>query len=342
MMCISATEAIEEAYRYGELGLHLLEKFGAIEYLPRTYCAFYGCIYAWKKPVRDTLEPLLRAYRVGLQTGDNEFASLASNIYCMLAIESNVPLDSVLREWTSFRETMVANRQQTSLRLALHHVQAIHHYMGLSPDPLSPKGDLIDEDEALRFSLEHGILMNVLGIWVNRMQVAYVFNDYEQANIMAHVLVKDLWTMPPTVEIISSAFFGSMVALAMAAKGKQFGKNISSAKHTIKKFKKYARCCPRNVLPKLFLIEAELAHVRGDNAGAYEKYTCAIALAKDSDFLFMHALASERTARHFVAQGNLVEAEPYFRRACQSYGAWGGKAKVERLEAEVGSLYGSS
>ena len=68
-------------------------------------------------------------------------------------------------------------------------------------------------------------------------------------------------------------------------------------------------------------------------------YICAIALARESSFLFDHALANERTGRHMYKNGELSAAEPYFRAACSSYDEWGAKAKLAQLTEEVKALY---
>jgi predicted ATPase len=329
---------IDDAFRYGELGLVLLERFEAIEYLPRVYAAFYGCIYPWKKPMRGTFKPLLRAHHVGMQTGDVLFAGLCANIYCFNAMDAGTPLGVIEPEWRGFQEVMLASKQKALVRMALPSIQTVHHYMGLSEDPLSGKGDIYDHDEALQDAIKDQSVVNILGIRLRRMEVAYVFNDYALAAANA-IEEKDYWRMPSTFERASSYFIGGMVALASAREGKDVRKNLKFAKNAVKVFKGWATHSPHNCLDRLFLLEAELASVCGQNAKAYEKYTCAIAMTAHSGFLMMDALANERAARHLLAIDEVLDAEPYFRRACSSYGEWGGKAKLVRLQAEVDSIY---
>jgi hypothetical protein len=223
--------------------------------------------------------------------------------------------------------------------MAYPSVQAVHHYMGLSSHPLSPK---CDTDEMLQYCIDNGLHESANGIRLGQMIVAYVFNDYERADNLAQIAVKDIWSMPPSFEIVRGTYMGAMVALAMAAKGENVRKNVKQAKKALKAMKQFSLACPANCLDKKFLLEAELASVCGKEAKAFEKFTCAIALAKENGFLFDHALANERTARFFVARGKLSDAAHYFRQACLLYGEWGGKAKVERLRSELDSLYHES
>jgi predicted ATPase len=338
MLLVGALGEIDDAFRFGELSLVLLERFEAIEYLPRVYAAFYGCIYPWKKPIRGTVEPLLHAHQVGMQTGDVLFAGLCANIYCFNAMDAGTPLGVIEREWRGFQEAMLSCGQKALVRMAMPAVQTVHHYMGLSEDPLSGKGDIFDYDEALQHAIKQQGVINVLGIRLNRMMVAYVFNDYVLAAANT-IEEKDYWKMPPTFERVSCFFMGSMVALAVAREGKEIRKNLKFAKNAVKVFKVWAIHSPHNCLDRLFLLEAELASVSGQNAKAYEKYVCAIAMTAHSGFRMMDALANERAARHLLAVGEVLDAEPYFRRACSSYDDWGGKAKLVRLQAEVDSIY---
>lgn len=338
MLLVGALGEIDDAFRYGELGLVLLERFEAIEYLPRVYAAFYGCIYSWKKPIRGTMKPLLRAHHVGMQTGDVLFAGICANMYCYHAMDAGTPLGVIERERRGFQEVMLSCNQKTVVRMAMPGIQTVHHFMGLSGDPLSGKGDIYDYDEALLEALQNQSFLNVLGIRLSRMVVAYVFNDYALAAANA-VELKEYWKLPPTFERISFFFMGSMVALAAAREGKEVWKNLKFAKHAVKVFKEWTTHSPHNCLDRLFLLEAELASVCGQNAKAYEKYVSAIAMTAHSGFLMMDALANERAARHLLGIGDVLDAEPYFRRACSSYEEWGGKAKLVRLQAEVESIY---
>jgi predicted ATPase len=73
LLCSGGTN-INEGYRYGRLSLEMYDEFKNEAWLCRVSAAFYGCICTWKEPVSKTIKPLDHAYRVGLGTGDIEFA----------------------------------------------------------------------------------------------------------------------------------------------------------------------------------------------------------------------------------------------------------------------------
>jgi hypothetical protein len=207
--------------------------------------------------------------------------------------------------------------------------------MGRAEDPLSAKGDLVDFDEMLKFAIDNELSSSIIAIRINRMTLAYIFNDYALASSFAEIAVKEMWSMPPTFNSAVSLFFAALVDLAMAREGKQVGRNIRRAKKTLKRLKRLARRCPSNFLDKKFLLQAELASVCGDDCKAVENFVCAISLSREMKFLHIQALANERMARHYIARNNVAEAIPFFLEAITLYTEWNGYAKVERLRSEV-------
>ena len=74
-MTLAACGEAEEATRYGELALHLLERFGAKQWLSRVHVCVYGCIFSWTKDLRTCIGPLGRGFDVGIETGDVEVST---------------------------------------------------------------------------------------------------------------------------------------------------------------------------------------------------------------------------------------------------------------------------
>ena len=74
-MTLAACGEAEEATRYGELALQLLERFDAKQWLPRVHVCVYGCIFSWTKDLRTCIGPLGRGFDVGIETGDVEVST---------------------------------------------------------------------------------------------------------------------------------------------------------------------------------------------------------------------------------------------------------------------------
>jgi len=70
--------------------MHMYEEFKNQAWLCRVSVAFYGCVCTWKEPVTKTVGPLDHAYRVGLGTGDIEYAMVSGT--CAWTIHVFPPL----------------------------------------------------------------------------------------------------------------------------------------------------------------------------------------------------------------------------------------------------------
>jgi predicted ATPase len=338
LLCLSASQNVDCAFRYGEIGLLLLNRFDVKEFIPRVHIAYYGCIYHWRYSLAETLEPLKRGYYLGLKTGDIAAACLCITMYWMNASDFQ-PLKQMEQEATGFLSTMVQYRQGLSMFITTIMKQACHHYMGLSADPLSVVGDVINYEEAQESANRYGEDLNSLLIPISRMMIYYAFNEYNMAFDVAKPYMKLLWMVRPHSGSIRALFFIGLVTLACARAGRSRNKNLRRAKQIIQKFQSIALCAPQNYLAYKVLLEAELASIRGRTKKAFASYTCAIAVAKDSKRIYLIALANELVARHLCSNREFLRAKPYFDSAIDAYAAWNAYAKVTRLKAYVDSLY---
>jgi serine phosphatase RsbU (regulator of sigma subunit) len=100
----------------------------------------------------------------------------------------------------------------------------------------------------------------------------------------------------------------------------------------------WAKQCPENFLHKFTLIEAEKAHILGQNWEAQELYEQAIQGAKKYEFIHEEAIAYERAAEFYLSLGREEIGQLYLRNAHYCYSQWGAKAKVTALETEYPQL----
>ena len=330
MFCINAGAKIREANRFADLALRLLKNYKSLEYLPRVYAAVYGCVRVWSYPVTDTLGPLLEAHRVGAQTGDFEFAGLCANQYCFNAMDAGVPLDEICNRWEGFHEILSANKQDALLKMAMPSVQLVHIYMGVAGDPLNPNPTALDYDKALAAATNRGEKSTVISIKYCRMIVFYMFGDYEKA-FSFRPSVKEIYLMPPSLEQSSSMFYLGMVQIE-ALRQKFPGKSLRTFKLALKCLKRWSRQCPHNFVDKVFLLEAELASLQKRDDVAFEKYICAICMAKSNKFPHVCGLANERLGWHFKRIGETASARKYLTDARAWYSDWKAHALVERVD----------
>lgn len=346
MLCAKIFPTPDAAFRYGELGLELLDKFQVREYLPRIYAAYYACIFPWKHHLPESLDYLIHAERVGMQTGDVEFACLCANLWGYVATDSDVPLDEVETHWLTFQNTMKSRRQKSSLQMSVSCLQAVQYLQGKDVN-------FSETEELLKYSIENKIVLKTANIRWWEAKTALIFNDIFRADEIAYEanFAKNKHTIPPTSEIVQTAFLNGMIALVMAAQPRRRGSTlrprrtrkqyISEGKRMIRLIKKYVLWAPINYYDKQVLLEAELAAVLGRNDQAMQQYTCAIALSKVSRNTLVQGLSNERAGRYCVSVLNQPErAMKYFNAALLVYGEWKAYRKVNHLQAEMTTMFG--
>ena len=293
-----------------------------------------GCIYAWKKPLKETLKPLMQAHEIGLLTGDLEFSALNANLYCFNKMWSGSTLGEVEADVFKFCNWMVARQQDSALTIAKPCLHLIHALMGKSPESSEIRKFGRFRDDAEKKSN----FIVTASVCKEQMILDYLFGRYREA---ADKFIEYQKGAPPNFSVVQALCFKGLVCLALARQGIQRRKNIRTARLAIKRLGAYAQKSPHNYSDKLFLLEGELASVLGHADEAYQKFTCAIGMAAASNFSAIHALALERVGWHVFRQPNADYslAETYFDEACQRYEEWGAYAKVEHLKNEISSLF---
>lgn len=114
MIVSSGFGQIEMGTRYGHVALKLLEQSGTKEWLPRVYSAVYGFVFSWKGELDDQMKPLLTAYRVGLASGDIEFAIMSACFHVSMATHISCPLEEIMSAGEGYMQ-LIKNHKQTNM-----------------------------------------------------------------------------------------------------------------------------------------------------------------------------------------------------------------------------------
>ncbi|GKY90994.1 hypothetical protein MPSEU_000072200 [Mayamaea pseudoterrestris] len=325
--------------RCGELSLKFLHRFGAKEFKPRVYFLYYGVTAHWSKPMTECVTPLIDAFQIGKFTGDIVAAGLCANAYALTCLEAGEKLTILEPKIMWLINELTARHQQHAVLSLLLTAQNLHHYLGLSDDPLCVQGDLLNHDDAHSAALARGNFMNALIVPFTRMIVAFMFEEFALASSLVEPYLKYLWNVPVNTGVVTTIFFVAMMKISSARMGLKQRKSRRFAIHVLKRIEKYA---PTSALDKVYLLKAELCSLRGDNSRALRYYRCSHALAHQDGFVYMRALVNEIFARHLYRVGDVEMALPYFRAACDNYNSWGALAKARQLETKIVGYYPKS
>ena len=322
---------MKEGYRFGQLGLKLLDRFNAKEWISQTYTPIYALINHWSEHVHLSLEPFLYSYRIGFETGAIEYACINLNIYCIHCYLGGKPLARTEEDTRVYSELMLRHKQETNYNYNEVYRQAMLNLQGRSETATVLTGEAYDEATMLAQNVERRDKTGAFQIHFNRTILLYLFHDYAAAREHADQGRPLLEAVLAKFEVPNFWFYEGLTYVALS---RERGDRslLRRARKNIRQFTKWAKHAPENYLHKLRLMEAELAWCVGDTDRATTAFRAAIELASDHEYLNDEALACERAGMFFAERGTPEAARRYLMRAHQAYKEWGAARKETHLE----------
>ncbi|MDM8558082.1 AAA family ATPase [Candidatus Parabeggiatoa sp. HSG14] len=324
---------IDSGYRFGELAIHLLDKFEVKEFKAKVLTSSNVGINHWKKLARNTLEPLFKAIQNGLEMGDIEYVGIAAMHYGSYTFWVGNKLESAEQELSKYTELMHSIKQEYQLIYLNIWQQTVFNLQGLSSDPCRLIGDAFNEDEILPNVLETNYGMAIFGIYLSKSMLHYLFKDFTQSVANAALAENYEQANAGVMVVPIRKFYYSLALLATysTASSEKQSEIIRQVESHQQQMKLWASHAPTNYQHKYDLVEAEKAHVFGQ-LEAIEWYEKAITGAKENQYLQEEALAYELAAEFYLARGMDKVAQTYLREAHYTYQQWGAVAKVKDLE----------
>ncbi|XGV98687.1 MAG: AAA family ATPase [Leptolyngbya sp. BL-A-14] len=335
---------IESGYQFGRLALRLLSQSNTYPLKARTLFTAYEHILHWKEHVKESLEPLLETYQIGLETGDLEFAAYCAHCYCFQLYVVGKELAEVESVMATYNAAISRIKQKTALTWNQTFQQAIANLMGNSVNPISLIGQFYNEENELPKHEAANDGTAIFDACFNKLYLCYLFSEYVQAIENSDV------AEPYFIPIMGTPlgplyyFYDALARLAIYP-GSSAEIQAEIFRKVIERqveMKRWAYYAPMNYLHKYHLIEAEKARVLGQLPEAEEFYEQAIQGAKDNEYLQEEALAYELAAKHYLVRGREKIAQTYMKEAHYCYQRWGATAKVRDLETRYSQLFPQS
>ena len=326
----------EFAYELGRLGIQLMEALDLKELNCRVSGGFNCAIRSYREPLSASLEPLLEAHKMGIETGDFFYAGRSAVTRCQIAFMCGKELNWLKGELST-------------LKLAL---EKIDYILGSPQVEMLTKAVMILMEEPA--SLSSGIMdqyHRVTGAgYVYREQssfnyqklvLQYLFEEYEAARETVFEMINLMKTYKDSLFDPLANCYLSLALMAVYDQGSEAEREeiLTQVDDNQDTLEKLVRCAPSNYLHKYHLVEAERMRVlEGESDAILSQYDQAIALARESEFIHEEALANELAARYLLNQGQNDDAGSYLRSALEKYEAWGAKWKVAHLKSRYPGL----
>ncbi|MEM1393019.1 MAG: AAA family ATPase [Cyanobacteria bacterium P01_H01_bin.150] len=327
--------AIQEGYRFGQLGLSVLNNISADLLKCKVFYVFNTMLRHFKEPLKLTIPLLQEGIQNGLENGDIEFVgysnwNLSNNLFlCGTNLEY---VDKQLNRNIELMQKL--NLESLALVISLMK-QAV---LKLSNIALSNCHNFYEKDSITN---KLGDNATWLSIYHNCKTILnYFFQDYTKAIENARLTEKYQESNPGFYLYCVNNYYYSLALLAnyknvTPTEQKQYLKKVAANQNKMKKWAHHAAC---NFQHKYDLVEAEKARIFGKNVKAMNLYDRAIAGAKENEYTQEEALGNELAAQFYLVLGKDKIAKTYMTDAYYGYIRWGALAKVKDLEERYPNL----
>ena len=338
----------ESAYEFGQLALKLSQRFNAPDMKSSVFMAVGVCTTHIKVHIKETLPILQEGYQSGLEGGNFEFPAYCAANKCHYLYLQGQELSSLEREMETMNDALAHFKQDNALAWNQTFQQSIINLCAPSENPCNLEGKAYNEKISLSQLQEADHRSEIFYVYLNKLILSYLFEDYQQAQENALQAEQYLDAVEGILVTIAFNFYDSLAHLAIypSVSDSQREHILSRVTDNQKKMKQWATHAPMNFQHKYDLIAAEQCRILGNNVEAIDLYDRAIAGAKENEYLQEEALANKLAAKFYLnwgfdaAQPNGKEkvAAGYMQEAYYCYARWGAKAKTDDLEKRYPNL----
>ncbi|QEI04776.1 AAA family ATPase [Pigmentiphaga aceris] len=325
------------AFRFGSLGLTLVERNPSNRYAGRVFHTFGAHVIPWSRDIHTAPPFLRRAFQAATTIGDVTYGGFSSCTLITSRLGGGDALDSV--QWEA--ETRLAFVRKAKFGLIddiiTSQLRLIRSLRGTLPGMVS-----FDDAEFSESAFEIHLAANPsLGIaecwyWIRKMQACLFGGDFQAALRAACKADALIWTSPGHFEWAEYHFFAALTRAAChdicAPEDRADLRAMLTSHHA--QLQVWAGTCPANFGGRAALVGAEIARIEGWHREAMHGFEVAIQGAIAGQRHNDEALASEVAARFYRESGLAIVATALLRKARRAYLRWGAIGKVHQLDRQ--------
>ncbi|MFL9913518.1 trifunctional serine/threonine-protein kinase/ATP-binding protein/sensor histidine kinase [Paraburkholderia sp. RL17-337-BIB-A] len=328
-------------FRFGKLGVDLVEKHRMDRFKARVYAGFGAFIVPWTKHIRSARALLRLAFDTANQTGDLTFSGYCCNNLITNLLGAGDPLGDVQREAESSFEFARKMQFDFVADIIATQLALIKTLRGMTPEFGSFNDAAFDEDRfEQHLGADPGLALSACWYWIRKLQARFHAGDYAGAIAAASNAEPLLWTSPFCFEVAEYHFYAALARAAhcdAVSADEQTGHLEALSAHR-EQLEAWANSCPENFTNRAALIAAEIARLQGHDADAMRLYEQAIRSAREHHFVQNEAIAYERASAFCRTRGFETIADAYMRKARDCFARWGADGKVRQIDARAPQL----
>ncbi|TCK88221.1 PAS domain S-box-containing protein [Paraburkholderia sp. BL9I2N2] len=331
----------ESGFRFGKLGVDLVEKHRMDRFKARVYAGFGAFIVPWTAHIRSGRAILRLAFDTANQTGDLTFSGYCGNNLITNLLAAGDPLGDVQREAESGLEFARKMRFEFVADVMTAQLRLINGLRGLTPEFGSFNDAAFDEDRfEQHLAADPGLALVACWYWIRKLQARFHAADYACAIAAASNAEPLLWASPFCFEVAEYHFYGALARAAHcdSVSADERPRHLEALSAHQRQLETWANNCPENFTNRAALIAAEIARLETHDPDAMRLYEQAIRSAREHHFVHNEAIAYERASAFYRTRGFETIADTYMRKARDCFARWGADGKVRQIDARAPQL----
>jgi len=340
IVVLRITGNILQGYKFGNFSIELMKKYKTREYNAKLIVLFNFFIRLWKDKVNDTIDALKEAFKIGLETGDFEFAAYSIMYASVHSLFCGKELNLIDKEMEKYVEIIIKLKQERTIYNIKLHRQLILNLLGHSKYRTLLVGDDFNEEEMLPVLIRNNDSPSIGALYVNKTIICYTFENFRESFQNAIIADRYKGILMGLIYLPMLYYYTSLAYLSYLP-GLQWNRRVmflSKVYRNQRTMKKWSLHAPDNYLHKWSLVQAEKFRVLNKDKKALFYYDKAIKLARSCGFIQEEALACELLAKYYLVKGNESPARRNLAEARYLYSRWGAKAKVQYLDEKYHDL----
>jgi PAS domain S-box-containing protein len=325
----------QAGFRFGKLGLDLVEKRGLNRFRARVYLVFAVHVVNWTQNLSIGRGLLRRAFEAAQETGDLSYVAYSCIDLVTNFLAAGDPLDETEREAENGLEFVRKMSFGQASDCIIGELRLIRVLRGLRPAFTSFDGAEFDESSfEKRLESKPQLAIAASWYWIRKLQACVYAGDFASAVAAASKAASVLWTTPTQFELAEYHFYAALARAAYCdiAAAEERPRHLQALASHLKQIAVWANNCPATFANRAALVGAELARLEQRELDAERLYEAAIRSAREHGFVQNEGLAHEVAARFYAARGFDTTAHAYLRKARRCYLRWGAFGKVRQLE----------
>jgi predicted ATPase/serine phosphatase RsbU (regulator of sigma subunit)/tRNA A-37 threonylcarbamoyl transferase component Bud32 len=320
------------AYSYGELALALADRYNNLDLKPRILFIFGFLVSHWQKHYSRTIDLMRESYRIGVETGDINYAVFSAINILQYRIRLGDNLDQVFEELSQYRDFVNRTRNEEFIYEFIMNERYILSLKGRT-NSLADYGDQdFSEDEFREKILKYRVTKTSFALY--KIMSAYHAGEFRRAYELAlphKKTIGEVLFSQTNVALYYYYYALACAALARASSGSERAAYLKKINRNVKLLARWARQCPENYLHKKLLVEAEVAGIAGRDNSAAALYDAAIREAHAGYFMDAEALSNALAAGFYHSRGSERITRAYLMEARYCYTRIGSIAQAQRL-----------